>query len=290
MARASSRSSSDRSEGRFALAGLMLAMAALMFASRDAAVERRSAPMLTDDIQAPVAAFLGRPLRAVEESLASAEDRTRALEENRELRRELAVLRAEAQRLGAMRLRLERLEAMLGVELRGTIPEQRIPARVVSDPDSPFVRSYLLGAGRASGVEEGHAVMSDAGLVGHVVSAGERSARVLRLDDLNSRVAVMNPRNGARAIMVGSNDGTAVLRFVTGEEPFVAGDRITTSGDDGRLPLGLPVGRIADGLSVTLDYTARPVDWVVVLPFIAVAESSDADTPVELAAVDGDGQ
>ena len=285
------RSSQGHSEGRFALTGLISAMVVLLFMSRDAAVERRTSPILTDDIQAPVAAFLGQPLRAAEGALASAEDRARALEENRELRRELTELRAESQRLGAMRLRLERLEAMLDIDLRGDIPADRITARVVSDPDGPFVRSYLLGAGEASGVRDGYAVMSDAGLVGHVVSAGTRSARVLRLDDLNSRVAVMNPRNGARAILVGANDGTAVLRFVTGEEPFMADDRIVTSGDDGRLPQGLPIGLVStDGerFLVRLDFTTKPVDWVVVLPTRPVALAEEVE--VETAAADGAGQ
>ncbi len=287
------RSSQGHAEGRFALLGLICAMAVLLFATRDAAVERRAVPTLTDDIQAPVAAFLARPLRAAEGAIAGAEDRARALEENRELRRELAELRSESQRLGAMRLRLERLEAMLAIDLNGEIPTDRITARVVSDPDGPFVRSYLLGAGQGSGVRDGNAVMSDAGLVGHVVSAGARSARVLRLDDLNSRVAVMNLRNGARAILVGANDGTAVLRFVTGEEPFIAGDRIVTSGDDGRLPQGLPVGSVSsdDGrFLVTLDFTQRPVDWVVVLPTQPVALAEDVEADAGAAATDGAGQ
>ncbi len=282
------RPNSGHSEGRLALLGLISAMAVLLFASRDAAVERRTSPTLTDDIQAPIAAFFGRPLRAVEASLASAEDRARALEENRELRKELAELRAESQRLGAMRLRLQRLEAMLGIERRGEIPADRITARVVSDPDGPFVRSYLLGTGRDAGVRDGYAVMSDAGLVGHVVSAGSRSARVLRLDDLNSRVAVMNPRNGARAILIGANDGTSALRFVTGEASFVIEDRIVTSGDDGRLPQGLPIGTMKtadDRFLVTLDFTKRPVDWVVVLPTTPVADADD----VERDAVQADG-
>lgn len=259
---------------------LMIVLSAvLLFTQRDAATERRTTPLLASDVQAPVAAFLGAPFRKLEGAVEDVEDGRRALLENRALREELTTLRADNTRLRAQQARLIRLETILAVELTGDIPDQRITARAVSDPSSPFVRSFLIGAGRNAGIQDGYAVLSDAGLVGHVVSAGRRSARVLRLDDLNSRVAVSSERSGARAILAGANDDRPTLAFVADVDGWRAGDRVLTSGDDGRLPQGIPIGTVLPGnrLAVALDFLEKPVDWVFVLPYEGLADPEDVD-------------
>ncbi|MEM7729214.1 MAG: rod shape-determining protein MreC [Pseudomonadota bacterium] len=277
------RSGSNSSEGRLGLLLLILASAVLLLVQRDAAVERRTTPLLTGDLQAPVAAWLGAPFRSLETAIADVEDGRRALEENRALRAELVALRAQNDRLRAHRERQRRLEALLAVQRTGDIPDRRIAARAVSDTASPFVRSLLIGSGRDVGIVDGYPVVSDAGLVGHVVSAGRRSARILRLDDLNSRVAVASARSGARAILSGANTDTPSLAFVSDTDDWQVGDRVVTSGDDGRLPKGLPVGAVIEGrpLRVALDFLSKPVDWVFVLPFDGVADADDVDVEAD---------
>lgn len=273
------RSRSNSSEGRLGLLLLILLSAVLLLTQREDARDRRTTPLLASDIQAPVAAWLGTPFRGLESAVADVEDGRRALEENRALRAELAQLRVENDQLRAQRARLQRLERLLAVEETGDIPDERIAARAVSDAASPFVRSLLIGAGRDHGVLDGYPVLTDAGLVGHVVSAGRRSARILRLDDLNSRVAVSNSRTGARAILTGSNSDTSSLAFVASPEQWSVGDRVLTSGDDGRLPAGLPVGSVlsVDPFQVELDFQSKPVDWVFILPFDGMADAEDVD-------------
>ena len=251
----------------------------MLFTQRDVAIERRTTPLLISDIQAPIAALLGKPFRSLENTVADIEDGRRALQENKALRSELTALRAETDRLRAMQGRQYRLESLLSVERNGDIPDRRIAARAVSDPSSPFVRSLLIGAGREAGIEDGYAVLSDTGLIGHVVSAGRRSARILRLDDLNSRVAVMSVRTGARAILAGGNTNYPTLAFAADSTQWQAGDRVVTSGDDGRLPQGLPVGTVLseDQLRVELDFLDKPIDWVFMLPFDGIADAQDVD-------------
>ena len=272
------RAKSDRSEGRLGLGFLIVLAIIMLFVGRDAAKERRVTPTLTADIQAPIASFLGRPFRAIEASLNTREDRRRALEENRALRRELVATRRKIDRLAAMQTRLARLESTLNIRVNGNIPQDKIIARVVSDPGSPFVRSFLLSAGAEDGIRQGWAVVSDAGLVGHVLSVGKRSARVLRLDDLNSRIAVMSERTGARAILSGSNEGTPTLKFIADAEGWEMGDQVVTSGDGGQLPQGLLIGEVIEPGKVALAYQAEPVDWVAVLPFEQMVDDQDVET------------
>ncbi len=271
------RAKSDRSEGRLGLVFLIVLAIILLFVGRDAAKERRATPTLTADIQAPIASFLGRPFRAIEMSLNIREDRRRALEENRVLRRELIATRREIDRLAAMQTRLARLESTLNIRVNGDIPQDKIIARVVSDPGSPFVRSFLLSAGAEDGIRQGWAVVSDAGLVGHILSVGKRSARILRLDDLNSRIAVMSERTGARAILSGSNEGMPTLKFIADAEGWDVGDQVVTSGDGGQLPQGLLIGEVIEPGKVALAYQAEPVDWVAVLPFDHMVDDQDVE-------------
>lgn len=260
---------------------MIVLSAILLLTQRDAAVERRTTPLLASDIQAPIAMWLGTPFRKLEVAVADVEDSRRALEENKALRAELAGLRADMIRLEAMRHRQKRLEKLLSVDVLAEIPDQRIAVRAVADPSSPFVRSLLIGAGQTDGIAEGYPVLSEEGLVGHVVSAGRHSARVLRLDDLNSRVAVMNPRTEARAILAGENREYATLDFVADQMGWQTGDRVLTSGDDGRLPQGLPVGIVRENTGidfvVELDFQTRPIDWIFVLPYEPVANDEDLD-------------
>lgn len=259
---------------------MILISAGLLFFMRAAAKDRRTTPLLAGDVQAPIAAWLGAPFRTLEDTVADLEDGRRALQENKALRAELETLRAQNSRLRAQSERLRRLDSHLGVRLTGDIPDRRISARAVSDPSSPFVRSLLIGTGQADGIRDGYPVMSEVGLVGHIVSAGQRSARVLRLDDLNSRVAVISERSGARAILAGNNTDMPRLAFVAEADDWQDGDRILTSGDDGRLPMGLPVGTLlfAETRDVALHFIERPVDWVFILPYEGLANPDDVST------------
>lgn len=267
-----------RSSGQYGVIALIVLALAILITQRDSALERRQTPQLAMDIQTPIVKWVSSPIRSFERFNADFQDSRRASEENVALRAELTALRAETLRLQSMQFKLDRIESLLGVDLASDIAADPIAARVVSDSNSPFVRSYLLGAGRNEGVEDGLPVLSEAGLVGHIVRTGRVSSRVLRLDDLNSRVAVMSERSGARAILAGANRDAAELAFVSDVDDWAEGDRVLTSGDDGQLPQGLPVGTVIDGAqSVSLDFRRAPVDWVLVMPFTIIEPVEDED-------------
>jgi len=116
--------------------------------------------------------------------------------------------------------------------------------RVIADGRSPFVRSALINIGRAQGVTNGYAVVNSDGFVGRVVETGEHSARVLVLTDLNSRIPVEIGGDRVRAIMRGDGEGRPVIEFAPADKALAAGDEVITSGQDGLLPRGLPVGTL----------------------------------------------
>ncbi|PHR59210.1 MAG: hypothetical protein COA47_09595 [Robiginitomaculum sp.] len=200
-----------------------------------------------DDVAAPAMQAVDLPLGGLSNfgswlsSNWNAAERVRVLEaENRALRQWESLSHA----LHAKILRYEQLLNMQGE------PEVRVlSTRVVAEAHGPFVRSALLRIGRDDGVSEGLAVVDPSGLIGRIVSVGKHSARVLLVNDLNSRIPVVFQGASVRAILAGDNQRDPKLIYVG--KGFVPknGDRVSTSGDDGVLPSGISIGEVVEVLN-----------------------------------------
>lgn len=271
--------------GPFAAAGLVvlgLMALSLAFFSRDAQWVGGIRGKL-DDLVTPAQEIASAPLAAMRRLGRDLEEHMRVHEENEQLRAENERLRQWYELSQSMRDKMERYEKLLSLN---PDPGARVvTARAVGDVTGPFVRARLINAGRDDGVEPGQGVMGDRGLVGRVITAGRRSARVLLLNDLNSRVPVMVERTDVRAILAGDNTARPRLEYLPRGHGLVPGDRIVTSGDGGALPRGLSVGVAilgADGVwRVRLDADDAPIDYVRVIrfKFPEPPEREPAETP-----------
>lgn len=253
--------------------------------SRSEARNRLASPLISDEITSPVLELLSKPIRSSENLLFNARDRARAHEENKILRAELSQLREKQARIDVMRLKIERYEEILGADTDTEIPLKKIAARAVAETNGPFAQSLLINVGREDNVAVGNPVMSSDGLVGHVIRIGGNSSRVLKLEDLNSRIAVMTLPRESRAILSGDNTQRPKLSFVSDSANWRDGDIVITSGDDGMLPQGLIIGKAMldtqGELRVRLNTTAKPIDWVWVYPFKPVLAPTEGEPIAE---------
>lgn len=156
--------------------------------------------------------------------------------------------------------------------LLAAVPERKnnfVTARIVSDLGGPYVHSALILGGGAHGIGADQAVIADGGLLGRVVEAGESSARVLLLNDINSRVPVIAERSREKAILTGTNKALPSLSYLAAGSRVEIGDRIVTSGDGGVFPPGVPVGVVTsiDSGGIVVQPFADParVDYVSVV-------------------------
>lgn len=166
-----------------------------------------------------------------------------------------------------MALRMERYEKLL--DLVGETQGQSVTARVVAEENGPFAASRIANAGAANGVREGFAAINEYGLVGRVVRVGEYTSRILMLTDFASRIPVMGTQSGDRALLVGDNGTGARLLEPETPDKIVPGEVWVTSGDDGKMPLGVRVGTARkQGEEWVLDLAleARPIDFVRLVP------------------------
>ncbi len=168
----------------------------------------------------------------------------------------LADLQAENERLSAENKRLrewyqtalllqaqnEELQKLFHIQLEPQ--NQFITARVIADSGSSYVQSLLVLAGAAQGVDKGQVALGADGVVGRVIEAGEKAARILLLTDMNSRIPVTVQGTGDRAVLAGNNEALPVLMHLPQNAEVKEGARVVTSGHGGLFPPGLPVGTI----------------------------------------------
>ncbi len=119
-------------------------------------------------------------------------------------------------------------------------------ADVVADLGGIYARSVLTVLPPALGVNPqtivGAVAMDGRGVAGRVVEAGSRSARVLLITDLNSRIPVALGVHGQPALMTGTNGPEPALLYWAPGQPPAEGDMVLTSAEGGAFPAGLPVG------------------------------------------------
>ncbi len=270
---------------RIALLAAILVSSLLISFNRGEDRQASKLETATQSGVAPLAEFLSVPLRGIEDFFGSFTDRAFAFEENERLKAEVSVLRDRQARYENLAMKVARYEAILGVDTETDVPLKKIAARAIGETDGPFVRSVLLNVGAKDGVMIGNPVMSADGLVGHVINVGPASSRVLRLSDLNSRIAVASARSGATAILAGDNSPRPKLAFINQREDWILGDRVISSGDDGALPRGLAVGEViageAGGLRVRLASRRAGIDWVWVSPYTRVLPPAETDNIIE---------
>ncbi len=260
---------------RFALGFLVLASFALMFLGKtDVAVMERARTAVTD-VVAPILEALAEPVSAVNRGLDHIGQLAALHEENQRLRKEVARLRGWHG--AALRLEAENKSFREMLAYRGPDRRSFVSARVIADGRGPFVKSVLVNTGRGDGVEKGQAAATALGLVGRVSQSGARSARILMITDLNSRIPVLVEESRARAILAGDNSERPQLVFLPDGARVSVGQRVVTSGHGGALPYGIPVGVVSavDGGVIRI----RPfVDWER-LEYVQIIEYDAAPPP-----------
>ena len=228
---------------RFAFLLLVGAAFALMLLSRADSQLAERARSAVADVFSPVLGLFARPVETVGDVIEQIRDLAA-------LRAENVALREENDRLLAWQARARQLEAENAAlrELGNFALDPSltfITGRVIADNSNAFVRSLLVNAGSREGVVKGQAAISGQGLVGRVTEVGGRSARVLLVTDINSRIPVLVERSRERAILAGNNSSHPNLLYLPPESGTAVGDRVVTSGHGGVFPKGLPVGLVS---------------------------------------------
>ena len=265
---------------RFAFLFLILAAFGIMLLSKSETIVVEKVSTVVVDVFAPIMDVLSRPAAAVNDAVKTVRGLADLRDENIRLAREnerLLVWQEAARRLASQNQALQSL-----LDFKPSPNSQSIATRVIADSGGAFVRSIVVNAGDRDGVRKGQAAVSGAGLAGRVTTAGYRSARILLITDINSRVPVLIESSRDRAILSGDNSGMPRLTFLPANASIKAGDRVITSGHGGVFPPGLQIGQVVpsgDGVmrvkpNVSFDQLefVRLIDFASVSPIVPQGE------------------
>ena len=119
-----------------------------------------------------------------------------------------------------------------------------ITSRVIIDKKSPYIKSLIINKGVNSKIKKGMPVLAKSNFVGRIVETNFFSSRILLVTDLNSKIPVTVEPNGYQAILSGRGDKLPVLDFLPTNHELKNGNLVYTSGKDGVLLPGIPIGEV----------------------------------------------
>ncbi|MCF4167480.1 rod shape-determining protein MreC [Zavarzinia compransoris] len=261
---------------RFAFAALlMLSVGLIILGKLDSVLIERGRAVVVD-LMAPVLDAVAQPIGSIKKGVAAVDSWFNLYAENQALHEENERLRAWAST--ARRLAVENAAYRDLLHVRSEPRARFVTTRIVAESGGPFARSVVVDAGADNGVRAGQIGLSGSGVVGRVLATGRRSARLLLLTDLNSRVPVALEGVGARGVLEGDNSSLPRLSYLPGVVRVHPGDRVVTSGIGGMFPPGLPIGAV----EAVTNGVVRVRPWVrfETLDFVKIVDYDAEPDPV----------
>jgi rod shape-determining protein MreC len=220
---------------------IVVSFGLMLLGKADTLLAERARITLADGL-VPIYAVLAAPLARMQAAITETLTLWDMREENDRLREENEKLRRWQSIALALDAENQRLKASLH-----WIPDPDpsfVTARVVADAGGVYAKAVLLSVGPNHGIRKGEIAVDERGLVGRITEVGARTARVLLITDLNSRIPVILETSRAHAILAGTNGTRPRLLFWPEGVVPQEGERIVTSAEANAFPANLPVGSV----------------------------------------------
>ena len=165
--------------------------------------------------------------------------------ENEELKLEIEELKKQKLKTSFLETENKQLQELVQLDKKSTFIT--VGAKIIFDKNSPYLNSVIINKGSNSGIKLGMPVLSKGYLAGRIVEVNYLSSRILMLNDLNSRIPVVVSPNGDQAILSGAGKKKPILEYLPDNFNAQLSKAIYTSGKDGILFSGIPVGEVFEG-------------------------------------------
>lgn len=123
-----------------------------------------------------------------------------------------------------------------------------IPAYIINKDTSNLSNTIVINVGNRDGIRPNMTVISEAGLVGHVISVTETTAKVQTIIDSASTVSstISTSRDGILLRGILEDNKTLKATYIPSEASLVQGDNVETSGMGGIYEKGIHIGTIKE--------------------------------------------
>lgn len=169
--------------------------------------------------------------------------------ENERLKAENESLLYANSRLRAVDEENKKLAEALNIKLR-YIDYPTIGAHITGKDPGNWYKVFMIDIGENDGVFKDMVVIATGGLVGRVVEAGAKYAKVVSLIDDTSSVAAMTARTESTGIVRGDlnlmMENLCKMELIDADAPVAIGDEVVTSHLSSLYPPGITIGKIVD--------------------------------------------
>lgn len=165
-------------------------------------------------------------------------------QENIRLKEDIKKLRLEKFELAEAGIQNQRLKKLLNFK---EIPSYPIVSANVIGGSPSLLRSELIIVDRGSsdGISQGMPVASSEGIVGKVLTVGNKSSEILLITDPVSAIDAFVHRTRVRGIVKGAGAG-CTMEYIEQNSDISVGDKIISSGKEGFFPKGVIVGTVTE--------------------------------------------
>ena len=166
-------------------------------------------------------------------------------EENKKLKEENSKLEQSLRELEIVKSENSTLKEYVNLKDKYTEYET-IPAYVINKDISNYSDTMIINVGSNDGVEVNMPVISDQGLVGHIISVTETTAKLQPIIDTSSTVSSVITSTRDMMIVRGtlSEESSLKATFIPTQATILEGDKVETSGLGGIYPKGIHIGTI----------------------------------------------
>ena len=123
-----------------------------------------------------------------------------------------------------------------------------MPAYVINKYISNYSNTVVINVGEKDGIKENMTVIADEGLVGHVISVTDHTAKVQTIIDTATAVTSTISTTKDTIIVQGTleNSGELKATYIPTDATVLQGDNVETSGLGGIYPKGIHIGTIKE--------------------------------------------
>ena len=172
-------------------------------------------------------------------------DITTLKEENESLKEKNSELEKSLRELEIIKSENETLKGYVNLKDKYT-DYTTVPGYIINKDINNYSNVIVINVGENDGIKINMAVISDEGLVGHVISVTKNTAKVQTLIDTSSAVSCVVGSARDNIIIKGTLDNKSMLKAtsISTSATLLEGDKVETSGLGGIYPKGIVVGTV----------------------------------------------
>lgn len=206
-------------------------------------------------------------------------------EENAALKEEISMLEEQLNRVALEQAELEQLRELYQLDQTYDSYE-KVAANIVGKDTSNWFATFIIDKGAKDGIEIGHNVIADGGLVGIVIDVGNNYAKIRSIIDDSSNVSALDLSTSDNCIVNGSlktmneRQQLMITDLKDSDDNVQIGDQLVTSHISDRYLPDIPIGYIVDLTSdsnklTKTGYLATIVDFEHLEKVLVIKELKD---------------